>query len=366
MSSPTEAWREAVAEFPAIRAAHAVEHVDVRVDGHRLAESGFWVIVGDFEGRIDAWRFADVSPQAGGRRQLSPASPWSGPSPEEWTTSLDQTAYERGVNNIRNHIRAGDVYQVNLCRVLTAPLSASQQGPDLSALAHCLDAGNPAPHSALISIPGHRDVPGRWMVSASPELFLEVDEETVRSSPIKGTAAVGESMLDKDQAENVMITDLVRNDLSHVAKPGTVRVPEFLREHAHPGLVHLQSTIEADLDERYCWTPDMWGALVKAALPAGSVSGAPKSTALEIIAAQEPVPRGPYCGVMGWVDADSRRASLAVGIRTFWWDPHVGGTLNFGTGAGITWGSDPALEWRETELKASRLVSLASGATIGT
>jgi para-aminobenzoate synthetase component 1 len=100
------------------------------------------------------------------------------------------------------------------------------------------------------------------------------------------------------------------------------------------------------------------------------VSGAPKSSALRLIAALEPVARGPYCGVVGWIDADAGRAELAVGIRTFWWtaDPPggapggpPGGTLRFGTGAGITWGSDPAAEWAETELKARRLIALASG-----
>ena len=94
--------------------------------------------------------------------------------------------------------------------------------------------------------------------------------------------------------------------------------------------------------------------------PPGSVSGAPKSSALRIIAREETAPRGPYCGAIGWIDADARRAELAVGIRTFWWDDADGGTLRFGTGAGITWGSEPEGEWRETELKAHRLMSLAS------
>ena len=94
-----------------------------------------------------------------------------------------------------------------------------------------------------------------------------------------------------------------------------------------------------------------------ATMPPGSVSGAPKSTALRAIADLEPVPRGPYCGAVGWVDADAGRARLAVGIRSFWWQDQK---LNFGTGAGITWDSDPAGEWAETELKAARLIALAS------
>ena len=109
----------------------------------------------------------------------------------------------------------------------------------------------------------------------------------------------------------------------------------------------------------------MWPALLDGTFPPGSVSGAPKSSALRIIAREETVPRGPYCGAIGWIDADSRRAELAVGIRTFWWDDAAGGTLRFGTGAGITWGSDPFAEWQETELKARRLITLASADTMG-
>ncbi len=104
-----------------------------------------------------------------------------------------------------------------------------------------------------------------------------------------------------------------------------------------------------------------WSRVLEATFPPGSVSGAPKSSALRLIAELEPTARGPYCGAVGWVDGDAGRAELAVGIRTFWWeDGHDGGVLRFGTGAGITWGSDPEREWDETELKADRLVGLAS------
>ena len=112
-----------------------------------------------------------------------------------------------------------------------------------------------------------------------------------------------------------------------------------------------------------------WPELFGAAFPPGSVTGAPKSSALRIIEALETSPRGPYCGGIGWVDADRARAELAVGIRTFWIDrtesggrETTGPVLRFGTGAGITWGSDPEREWAETELKASRLLAVASGA----
>jgi para-aminobenzoate synthetase component 1 len=129
-------------------------------------------------------------------------------------------------------------------------------------------------------------------------------------------------------------------------------VDDALAVERHPGLVHLVSTVRGRL------RPDAgWPALLAATSPPGSVSGAPKSTALAAIADLETTARGPYCGAIGWVDADAQQAELAVGIRTFWRD---GSWLCFGTGAGITWGSDPRREWDETELKARRLLGLTT------
>ncbi|WP_159449638.1 chorismate-binding protein [Demequina sp. NBRC 110057] len=346
------------AAFRGVRAWDAVEQIDALRDGHRLAEGGFWVLVGTFEGRVDAWRMAhvergDATPETTGRE-------WRGPAADAWVTSLDRRAYMAAVDRIRGDIRDGDVYQANLCRVLAARLAAGPEGPDAVALSERLAAGNPSRFASRIAIPRTADAAGAWVVSASPELYLAVSGDTVTSAPIKGTAAPGEAMLPKDEAENVMITDLVRNDLSHVALPGTVTVPEFLGIHELPGLVHLQSTVEARLAPAFDWTAPMWPALLDGTFPPGSVSGAPKASALRIIAREERVARGPYCGAIGWIDADRRQAELAVGIRTFWWDDADGGTLRFGTGAGITWGSESEREWDETELKANRLIGLAS------
>ena len=364
-------WREdprrlGSAEFRGVRAQRPVEHVDASAHPERLSDGGFWVIVGTFEGRIDAWRFADVErrPQVGER--TGPERPWRGPGASSWASSLDRSRYMSGVDAIRADIREGDVYQANLCRVLSAPMPSEAPGPDAIALSHVLSRGNPARHAARIVIPATEAMPGTWVVSASPELYLRVDGDRVTSSPIKGTSAPGVPMLAKDDAENVMITDLIRNDLSHVAVPGTIDVPELLGVHEHPGLTHLQSTVSARLAPAFDWTPSMWGALLGGTFPPGSVSGAPKASALGIIAREEPVPRGPYCGAIGWIDADAGEAELAVGIRTFWWDDDDGGTLRFGTGAGITWGSEPVAEWEETELKARRLIGLASTDTMNT
>ncbi|WP_062520623.1 chorismate-binding protein [Demequina silvatica] len=359
--------RAGSAAFRGVRASRPVECVDLVRDGARVAEGGFWVVVATFEGALRAWRMADAQRDdagAGFAREEPPGRAWEGPSPDAWSTSLDRDAYMAGVEAIRADIGEGDVYQVNLCRMLEAPLPAPEPGPDAVALAHRLATGNPARFASRIVIPRTDAWPGVWVVSASPELYLRLDGDRVASSPIKGTAAPGEAMLPKDEAENVMITDLIRNDVSHVAAPGSVAVPELLGLHELPGLVHLQSTVEARLAPAYDWTPELWLALLDGTFPPGSVSGAPKSSALRIIEREEPTPRGAYCGGIGWIDADSRTAELAVGIRTFEWVPDQGGRLRFGTGAGITWGSDPYGEWEETELKARRLIALASGATM--
>ncbi|GLW11045.1 anthranilate synthase [Microtetraspora sp. NBRC 13810] len=312
---------------------------DVTADLAALDGTGWWAVVVDYEGKVTCARFDRVRPAP----LPSPAAPWRGPAPGSWRTSLDQAAYEAGVARIREHIERGEVYQANLCRVLTAELPAGQ---DPAALAVRLARRHPAPYAATLSLPD------RAVVSASPELYLSRDGEVVESRPIKGTGRTEDDLLEKDRAENVMIVDLVRNDLARVSEPGSVTVPALCAVERHPGLVHLVSTVRSRLA-----AGNGWPELFAATFPPGSVTGAPKSSALRIINEVEPEPRGPYCGAVGWVDADRRTAGLAVGIRTFWMEHRL---IRFGTGAGITWGSDPRREWQETELKASRLIGLAS------
>jgi len=246
---------------------------------------------------------------------------------------------------IRSAIATGDVYQVNLTRRLSAPLPP---GADIAALGAALASGHPAPFSAVVRLPDSRI----HVASASPERFLAREDDRIRSSPIKGTAATPDRLLGKDRAENVMIVDLVRNDLGRVCEWGSITVPALLSVEAHPGLVHLVSTVEGRL------RPGLgWAAIIDATFPPGSVTGAPKLAALDHIARLEPVPRGIYCGAVGWVDADRRCGELNVAIRTFW----IGDDeLHFGTGGGITWDSTPGGEWEETELKARRLLRVAS------
>jgi para-aminobenzoate synthetase component 1 len=301
---------------------------------------GWWAVVGTFEGRWTCARFSSVAPAP------VPAGVWAGPSPTSWRTSLGRRAYERGVAEIREQIASGWIYQANLCRVLTAPIPARSEPAGLAAL---LAAAHPAPYAGVVDLPDA----GVRVVTASPELFLAREGDLLTSGPIKGTGRTAADLLPKDTAENVMIVDLVRNDLARVAEPGSVDVPTLCAVREHPGLVHLESTVTARLR-----AGEGWASILAAAFPPGSVTGAPKHSALKTIGELEREARGPYCGAIGWVDGDRGTACLAVGIRTFWLER---GLLRFGTGAGITWGSDPAAEWAETELKAERLIGLAGG-----
>jgi para-aminobenzoate synthetase component 1 len=311
-----------------------------------ISRDGFWAVVATFEGEVTAIRFAEVDAGEPAPRVVD----WS-PLDRHWASSLSSAAYVKAVEEVRRRIADGTVYQVNVCRVLSHPLD---DDADLDGLDVLLRRGNPAPHGSRIRCA----TAGVDVVSASPELFLARRDGRLVTRPIKGTAATRDQMLPKDHAENVMIVDLMRNDLSGVCEAGTVRVDALCAFEDHPGLVHLVSTVSGRVRDGVTWR-DVFAAT----FPPGSVSGAPKSSALTAITDLEASPRGPYCGAIGWVDADTDSAELAVGIRTFWAERDVAGRrwLRFGTGAGITWHSDPAAEWTETELKATRLIGLAAG-----
>lgn len=336
--------------------------LEVSDDPSALDAGGRWAVVRTFEGALTAARFADwrplrptagdvgdpragAPPAAGPGSPAATAAPWSAVPAAAWSSSLDADGFRAGVAAIRDRIAAGDVYQANLCRVLSAPLGPAVT---LHGLHDRLAVRHAAPYAAHLFLPGE----GVDVASASPELFLARDGDHVVSRPIKGTAPTAAELLPKDRAENVMIVDLVRNDLGRVCRPGTVRATEICGVEEHPGLVHLVSTVEGRLQDGVGWA-----ALLDATFPAGSIVGAPKLAALAVLAGLEPVERGPYCGAIGWVDADRGTAELAVGIRTFW---REGTTLRFGTGGGITWDSDPEGEWRETVLKADRLLAVAA------
>ena len=312
----------------------ATECVEISNDPACLDKGGFWAVVNTFEGEWICARFANVI------SSKLPDTNWQGVS-GLWQSSQTQEEFESNVNLIKERIAEGHIYQVNLCRVLT---TACQQS--LLGLAGKLQKNNPAPFASYLKLPGIE------IASASPELFLERNGEVIKTTPIKGTSKV-DDFGEKDRAENVMIVDLMRNDFGAICKPGSVDVPRLLSSESHPGLFHLVSDITGRLSAGMSWSK-----ILTSLLPAGSISGAPKSSALKLIKEIEKIDRGPYCGVIGWIDND--QALLSVGIRIFW--SQNDGRINFGTGAGITWKSDAASEWEETQLKAKRLIAIASGA----
>ena len=327
--------------FACIGGLWASDLVEISSDVSVLETTGRWIAVLPYEGPRQFLLFNDWSDS----RPDFVNDAWQGPARSAWTSSLDENGYFAAVEATRQAIARGDVYQANICRVLSAPSDFDQS---LLGLFDLLVAGNPAPYAAIVHAPAY----GIEIVSASPELFLRRRGSKIASGPIKGTGRTENDLLAKDTAENIMIVDLVRNDLSRVCAAGSVEVPRLLEIEEHPGLVHLVSEVSGVLE------PEVrWADVLDATFPPGSVTGAPKSSALRLISELEPASRGFYCGALGWVDDRGRQAELAVTIRTFW---RANDLLNFGTGAGITWDSDPEAEWHETELKARRLIALAS------
>jgi para-aminobenzoate synthetase / 4-amino-4-deoxychorismate lyase len=239
-------------------------------------------------------------------------------------------------------IRAGELYQVNVCTRLHASFSGSPAAMFADAAARLRPV-----YGAFI------DAGSRAVAGLSPELFLRRRGDLVTTSPIKGTALSAQALQRsaKDAAENVMIVDLMRNDLGRVARTGTVHVSELLSVEPHPGLWHLVSTVTARVDAGDT-------ELLQATFPPGSVTGAPKLRALEAIAALEDQPRNVYTGAIGFV-SPSWGAEFSVAIRTF---EIADDTIELGVGGGITADSVPMLEWRECLHKAAPLLG-AIGAT---
>lgn len=310
----------------------ASELVEISHDPSCLDDGDFWAISTTFEGAFTAAKFATVIDAD------FPDAPWA-PITTQWHSFPNQQGYIDYVEHIREQIAQGWVYQVNACRRLTTENTNS----NLRGLFKGILKNNPAPWASYLEIPSLN------IASASPELFLERKGSRIKTSPIKGTQRLGASEFGaKDRSENIMIVDLMRNDLGMICQSGSVEVTQLLYSQDHPGLQHLVSDVEGVLRDGIGWKE-----VFELISPPGSVSGAPKSSALTTIAENED-PRGPYCGVLGWVHGD--KAELSVAIRIFWQDEK----LHFGTGAGITFSSNSFNEWEETELKASRLIKIAS------
>jgi para-aminobenzoate synthetase component 1 len=257
----------------------------------------------------------------------------------EWQQTWTADAYAKAIETVRRAIREGDVYQVNLVQHLWAEFAG-----DPLALAPAL-----APLRPLESAPLQGD--GWTIVSASPELLLQKRGSVVRTSPIKGTRPAGVRIeSEKDTAEHVMIVDLERNDLSRVCVPGSVRWPELLAERQLAGVTHLVATVEGELRPDVTLTE-----LLAAVLPGGSVTGCPKSSALELIAALEPVGRGASMGALGRIYANGD-LDLALTIRTF---AVVEDAIHLWVGGGIVWDSEAESEIEESWVKARPLLALA-------
>jgi para-aminobenzoate synthetase component 1 len=309
--------------------------IEVSSDPSCLADGDFWAISTTYEGEFRAAKFKTITNEP--FPTVSTTARVSG----KWESSTSESEYIQYVEKIREEIASGGVYQVNACRRLSVKSSATL---DL-AFANILKS-NPAPFASYLRFSDME------IASASPELFLTRDGDQIKTSPIKGTKrSASEKFGNKDRAENIMIVDLMRNDLGQICIPGSIAVPDLLRDENHPGLSHLVSDVTGQLRSGITWTE-----IFTALLPAGSISGAPKSAAKRIISELELTARSTYCGVLGWVHGD--QAVLSVAIRTFWRESEF---IHFGTGAGITWSSDARAEWEETQLKAERLISIIGG-----
>jgi para-aminobenzoate synthetase component 1 len=256
----------------------------------------------------------------------------------------DPRLHRAAVEACLDQIAAGEIYQANVCLRVELPPIAKP----LDLFAAGLERLVPA-RAAYLG--------GSWGAAASfsPELFLASRAGVVRSSPIKGTrprtASPAELLgSEKDRAENIMITDMVRNDLGRVAVPGSVTVPELLAVRAAPGVWHLVSTVAARLRDGLA--P---GELLAAAFPPASVTGTPKLRAIELLAGWEPAAREIYCGAIGMASPVAG-LELSVAIRTA--EVAADGTAWLGVGGGITIDSDPAAEWQECLDKAAPVLGL--------
>jgi para-aminobenzoate synthetase/4-amino-4-deoxychorismate lyase len=262
----------------------------------------------------------------------------------QWQASVDRQQYEQAIGRIRALISGGDTYQVNYTLRLRAP---AQEDPE--ALFLRMIRANEPKHGAYLDC-------GDFVVcSASPELFFRLDGERITSRPMKGTAGRGlthsHDMVtaqalaasEKDRAENVMIVDMVRNDLSRISRVGSVQVPQLFELERYPTLWQMTSTVTADTSASVC-------DILRALFPPASITGAPKVRTTEIIAELENTARGVYTGCIGYI-APERRAQFNVAIRT----AVVGrdrGTVEYGVGSGIVWDSRSQAEYEECLLKA--------------
>jgi para-aminobenzoate synthetase len=262
--------------------------------------------------------------------------------------------YAGWFDRVQEQLRLGNSYEVNL----TYRHRVVSDLPPVEAYLR-LRRTNPAPYAGFLQ---HRGVS---VLSSSPERFATVDRHRwVQTKPIKGTTPRGTTAAEDEanrvalatdprfRAENLMIVDLLRNDLSMVCDPGTVSVPALMQVESYPSVHQLVSTVQGHLRDGVTTLQAL-----RALFPAGSMTGAPKLRTMEIVAGVETSPRGVYSGAFGWISGDGR-ADLGVVIRTL---VHAAGGYTLGTGGGITVRSDAESEYAETRWKAARLLSALAG-----
>ena len=257
-----------------------------------------------------------------------------------WERTWTEAEYRAAVDDVRAAIARGDVYQVNLVQHLEAPFAG-----DPRAFKTCLAGLRPLHPDAFVT--------DEWaVVSASPELFLACRGDRIWTMPIKGTRPRGGAAdlraSEKDAAEHVMIVDLERNDLSRVCKAGTVRWPELMATRELAGVEHMVSTVEGTLRDGVGLAE-----ILHATFPGGSVTGAPKIAAVDLIAQLEPVGRGASMGAVGRINGNGD-FDLALTIRTF---AIADVSIHLWVGGGIVWDSDPATEVEESWVKARPLLA---------
>ncbi len=310
-------------------------------------------------------QWLEVQGEAGAAAQLAAALGQGAWEIDAGRGALDMVWAERryldAAAKARAYIRAGDVFQVNLSH----PFRGGMPGADAPfALMERLSAASPAAYSAYLRLDEARAV-----VTNSPERFFHLGAEgQVETRPIKGTrprradpgadaaevAALQAS--EKDRAENLMIVDLMRNDMSRVCRPGSVSAPDLFKIESYANVHHLVSTVRGQLDEGR----NVYDVLA-ASFPPGSITGAPKPRAMEIIAELEGEARGPYCGALGWIGADGA-CDLNVMIRTAAMvRERDGWTVEVRSGGAITIDSDPSAELAETQAKAGALRKAITG-----
>ncbi|RWZ58800.1 aminodeoxychorismate synthase component I [Halobacillus fulvus] len=265
----------------------------------------------------------------------------------DWRLKGDFEQYQTGIENIKDAIERGDTYQVNY----TTRMEAKFSGDDF-AFYRQLTRRQQSAYSAYLKMGERR------LLSASPELFFRVDGQTLTTKPMKGTAKRGRyggedlaaiqhlKTSEKEQAENLMIVDLLRNDVGRIAKPGSVKVPRLFEVETYPTVHQMTSTIQADLPDRTSLF-DVFRAL----FPCGSITGAPKVRTMEYIQQLEATPRDVYCGAIGYM-TPGKEAVFNVPIRTVLLD---GDQAIYGTGGGVTWDSTSQGEYEELQTKARLL-----------